>query len=499
MAPDAAFDPEASPDTADRDALQQDLALGPIIAAMAAGDPVIERVARAALMTAPATEPAQTRYRQSLLADCRQHPVMIRRLYEHTGAVLAARRHGLNARLATVVIRHAANQLTGTIDGLSRVRDELAACRQELQSPGLLTLAADLDAHLNAEAVATMQRHLHALRRGRAYRVSARLGTGNKGVGYRLRCGESRRGSWRRWLAPRRGGYRLAIDPDDERYRTALRAFREERLAPLSQSLKAIAQDAEATLAQLRDELAFYVGCLNLEDELARLGVATTVPTVLSPDAGAWQGRGLVDAALALTARSGVVANDLAADNCRTIVVTGANRGGKTTFLRSLGQMQLMGQTGCVVAAEGAMLSARDVVLTHFPRPEDAGLDRGKLDEELARLSDCVERLTPRALLLSNESCAVTNQREGARILQDVATALHAHGAHAVYVTHLHEFAAALAAWHDSHRLMLRAARTPDGLRSYRIVPGEPETTTHAYDLFERIIGVGGGTPSGPV
>lgn len=489
MAPDAGFNPDAPPPTPHPEALEQDLALGPIIAAMAAGDPVIERVARAALITAPATDPAQTRYRQAVLDDARRYPAMIRRLYEHTCLALGGRRQGLNARLSTVVIRHAANQLSAYVDGLSRMREELAACGEGLESAGLATLAADLDAYLNAEAVATMKAHLRALRRGRAHLVSARLGPGNKAVGYRLRRRESSGGGrWLRRLAGRRDGYRLHIDHDDERYRTALRAFRDERLAPLSQTLKGIAQQTEATLVQLRDELAFYLGCLNLENELAGLGVAMTVPEVAAYEAGHWQGRDMVDVALALTARREVVGNDLAADDCLTVVITGANRGGKSTFLRGLGQAQLMAQAGCAVGAASLRLSARDVVLTHFPRGEDAELRHGKLDEELVRLSQCIDALTPRALLLSNESCAVTNQREGATIMADVAAPLHDYGARAVYVTHLYELAATIRDWETSRRLMLRAERGPEGQRRFRVVPGDPESSSHAMDLYAAII-----------
>jgi DNA mismatch repair ATPase MutS len=157
-----------------------------------------------------------------------------------------------------------------------------------------------------------------------------------------------------------------------------------------------------------------------------------------------------------------------------------------------------MAQAGMPVAAEAARLSCRDVVLTHFPRPEDRDLRQGKLDEELARLSQCIDALTPQALLLSNESCAVTNQREGARILSDVADAVHDYGARAVYVTHLHELALAVRDWRTPAKQLLRAERGATGERSFRIVPGEPEATSHGVDLYERIIGPdANATPAG--
>ena len=45
-----------------------------------------------------------------------------------------------------------------------------------------------------------------------------------------------------------------------------------------------------------------------------------------------------------------------------------------------------------------------DGVFTHFKREEDVAMESGKLDEELSRMSDIVEHLTPNSLLLLNES-----------------------------------------------------------------------------------------------
>jgi hypothetical protein len=42
-------------------------------------------------------------------------------------------------------------------------------------------------------------------------------------------------------------------------------------------------------------------------------------------------------------------------------------------------------------------------------------LSCGKFDEELARMSDIVDRLTPNSMLLFNEPFAATNEREGRR------------------------------------------------------------------------------------
>jgi len=62
-------------------------------------------------------------------------------------------------------------------------------------------------------------------------------------------------------------------------------------------------------------------------------------------------------------------------------MTTGANRGGKSTLLRSVGLAQLMMQCGMFVAASWLRSSVCDSVFTHFRREEDAEMKSGKLDE----------------------------------------------------------------------------------------------------------------------
>lgn len=88
---------------------------------------------------------------------------------------------------------------------------------------------------------------------------------------------------------------------------------------------------------------------------------------------------GLYDASLALTLDGPVAGNDAAADGRQLIMITGANQGGKSTFLRSVGQAKLMLQAGMFAPARQMSASAcgvRIVFVTHLydhgrehPRP----------------------------------------------------------------------------------------------------------------------------------
>ena len=85
------------------------------------------------------------------------------------------------------------------------------------------------------------------------------------------------------------------------------------------------------------------------------------------------------------------VGNDHNIKNKKIMVITGANQGGKTTFLRSYGQAILMTQAGMFVGAKKLNISIVDGLYTHFDREEDTNMESGKLDDELKRLSHIVE------------------------------------------------------------------------------------------------------------
>jgi DNA mismatch repair ATPase MutS len=196
----------------------------------------------------------------------------------------------------------------------------------------------------------------------------------------------------------------------------------------------------------------------------------------------------LRDPSLALQTENPVFGNDLKADGKPLIIVTGANSGGKSTFLRSVGLAQLFMQCGCFVAAESFAASVRNGVFTHFIREEDNSMTRGRLDDELARMSQIVDGIGAGAMLLANESFASTNEREGSEIGRQVVRALLDSAVRVVYVTHQYDFAES---FYDSPTrsaaLFLAAERDEDGVRNFKITEHEPEPTSYGADLYAKV------------
>jgi len=485
------FDLAADPPPLSAD-LAQDLELGTLWNAMAAGDQFLYDVAQRAVLNG-LTGPEAIRYRQGALADCLASPAVVRNLYDLAVTAVEGERkvfYGLFFRDSPDVILHRSVQVleffTGLLKTLRTVAGEQAG---SFRSAGFTRLFAMLSAELSDEYFAEIGTHLAALKFRRGVLISARLGLGNKGTGYVLR--KLRELGWRERLPlGGRDSYSFQIADRDE---AGMRALSTLQGQGTNLAADATAQAADHILSffqMLRAELAFYIGCLNVHDRLAGLGEPVCFPVPRPPGQPVLSARELYDACLALHTGQAVVGNDVQARGKSLIMITGANQGGKSTFLRSTGLAQLMMQAGMFVAAREFEADVRDGVFTHYKREEDAAMEGGKLDEELGRMSRIIDRITAGSILLCNESFAATNEREGSEIARQITRALLARGIKVGYVTHLFDLADSVHQEHAATALFLRAERRADGQRTFRVTPGAPLPTSHGEDVYQRIFGV---------
>jgi DNA mismatch repair ATPase MutS len=238
----------------------------------------------------------------------------------------------------------------------------------------------------------------------------------------------------------------------------------------------------------LRFQIAFYIGGANLKNRLAQMYLPTCMPQATSRDLRLFKFRGLYDLSLAIYNRSMPVSNDLETEDKQLFIITGANQGGKTTYLRSIGIAQIMLQSGLFVPAFYYCNCLYDGIYSHFTRREDTAMNSGKLDEELKRMNMILSDITPNSLLLMNESFATTTEREGSKIASDVVTALYENGTRILMVTHLFEFTRSMYEKRPDRAMFLSAERLTDGTRTYKIFEREPERTSYGLDLYEQII-----------
>ncbi|MCZ8546399.1 DNA mismatch repair protein MutS [Mesorhizobium qingshengii] len=470
--------------------LTQDLELGTLFETMAHGDAFLKDMARRGIL-ASATDPSSIVYRQDVLKDCLDKPAVVHAIYEiAVDAIEGERKNhwGLVMGYPDSVLRRSVDVMGLFIVSLKKLRAFGESHAGNFSSAGFRTFFAMLASELGDDYFAEVQEHLKELKFWNGVLVSAELGAGNKGVNYVLRKPlDIDRGWIRRIFARKVPSYSYQLASRDE---NGARALSELRDRGLNLAANALAQSNDHILSffrQLRAELAFYLGCLNLNKRLSELDEPVCFPEPVAQTEHRHIVAGLYDICLALTKGQRVVGNDLDANGKDMVVITGANQGGKSTFLRGVGLAQLMMQCGMFAPAQSLRASVCDSVITHYRREEDATMKSGKLDEELTRMSDIVDHATCGSMVLFNESFAATNEREGSQIATQIVNALTEAGIKVFFVTHLYEFA------HDLHNTerpdvkFLRAERQADGTRTFRLNEGEPLQTSYGEDLYHRI------------
>ena len=196
----------------------------------------------------------------------------------------------------------------------------------------------------------------------------------------------------------------------------------------------------------------------------------------------------LRDPSLALR-YDGVVGNDVDADGKPLIIITGANSGGKSTFLRSVGLAQLMMQCRHVRGGRGLRASVGQQLFTHFIREEDAAMVSGRLDEELSRMSAIADHQPAAASSCSTSRSPRPTSARARRSAARSCARCSKSGVRVVYVTHQFDFADSFHRQHRDSTLFLRAPRQPDGRRTFRLTVAEPLPTSYGEDIYHRIGG----------
>ncbi len=479
---------------ANQNDLIQDLELETLLEAMARGDELIFDVAREVLLSA-SDDVEVALYRQAVLRDCLENRSVVQEMYQVASDAIQGERKiilGLFSRSPSAVLHRSIEVLEMLVTMLGKLRQLAVASEGLFKSAGFTRLLTMLEDELGPEYFAEVEGHLKELRFRDGVAMSVVLGAGNRGSGYVLRRAAEAKQSWvQRVTGKASPRYTLAIADRDESGARALGELRDLGIAIVADALGRSTDHILGFFETLRAELAFYVGCVNLEEALAAKAGPICFPAVFPTGERRYSCRGLYDPCLALRVDGRLVGNDVVGDGKDLVMVTGANQGGKSTFLRSVGVAQLMMQAGMFVPAEELSAEMCKGLFTHYRREEDRAMASGKLDEELARMSGIVDDLRAGCMVLLNESFAATNEREGSEVAFQIVSALVDSGVKVVFVTHLYEVARRFYDEESEAFLFLRAERLASGVRTFKVKEGAPLQTSYGEDLYRRLFSDG--------
>ncbi|MGH2447928.1 MAG: MutS-related protein, partial [Chloroflexota bacterium] len=180
---------------------------------------------------------------------------------------------------------------------------------------------------------------------------------------------------------------------------------------------------ADRVLVAFDREVQFYVAYLEYLTPLKVAGLAFCYPRVSAIDKNV-RDDAEFDLALAtklLAQGQPTITNDLELRGKeRIILVSGPNQGGKTTFARTFGQVHHLASIGCQVPGTGAQLFLFDSMFTHFERQEDSTALHGKLEDDLLRIHDILDRATSRSIIIMNEIFNSTTLQDAVFLAQKV-------------------------------------------------------------------------------
>ena len=118
--------------------------------------------------------------------------------------------------------------------------------------------------------------------------------------------------------------------------------------------------------------------------------------------------------------------------------LTGANGGGKTTYIRAVGNAVLLFLAGAPVFCEDGEASIVSSVLTHFPRDERFE-GTGRFLDEKNRVDAILEKEDGNSLVLLNETFSTTGEEKAIEQTGILANRLYKSGSFGLYITHQHD------------------------------------------------------------
>lgn len=478
----------------------KDLRLDVLFREMAKGDGFIASVARNVVLK-PLTKKGEIRYRQDIMMDAIKHPNGFIEFYQET---LEAKEDIEKIRIDEEQVNRKgskAMKIGQTLEGLSvlirhieQLKVLVGMFESEFISRGMTSFCERFNEEFNEHTVIEMRKALEemtSLTDGGEITFSGVIGDGMKGTNFVVN--KIRKIEKKEKIGLMKELYYKMFKHNVTLLRTQkmIEDATQMEQAGLYHILKIyenFVKELYDFFDKLRYQIAFYVGALNLYNRTVQYHTEVCMPKIAEENR--FEQKGLYDFVLAIDFRRNPVCNDLNLSDKDLLIITGANQGGKSTFLRSIGIAQVLMQAGLFVPAKSYCSRCFEDIFTHFARREDASMNSGKLEEELIRMNHIIDEATKKSLILLNEPFATTTEMEGSGIASDITRALYDAHICVFIVTHLYEYSKSMYEKKLERAYFLGAERLEDGTRTYRMVEHEPKETSYGIDLFERVIGV---------
>lgn len=282
-----------------------------------------------------------------------------------------------------------------------------------------------------------------------------------------------------------------------------LKEINSEYITHLDTAIRAYFKKSTEDILTFQSQMSFYIGAKKLVEAVRARGLDMVRPEYLPMEERKLDAKGIFDLSFYIQMVGSdpmgklsdkIITNDCTMnDDGRFFILTGANNGGKTTYTRAIGIIQVLAQAGIYVPATACKLSPVDFIYTHFPKEEEVGLNSSRFTQECKQFKETLDTATRHSMLLLNESIQSTTPTECVYIATELTKIFRCVGVRGVYATHLLELAKSLnkinAEVEGDTKLVsiiTTVDTTADNRRLYRIVREEPQEFGYARTIYEK-------------
>jgi DNA mismatch repair protein MutS len=127
-------------------------------------------------------------------------------------------------------------------------------------------------------------------------------------------------------------------------------------------------------------------------------------------------------------------------DTRRTLLITGPNMGGKSTYMRQVAIIALLAHVGCFVPAQEAMLGEIDQIFTRIGASDDLASGRSTFMVEMTEAANILHNATEKSLVLVDEIGRGTSTFDGLALAYAIARhLLELNRSYTLFATHYFE------------------------------------------------------------
>jgi len=470
-----------APEIEDKNNLKKDLELEKIIEIIAQKDDLVEKVWEHVLLLSKA-DINSIKYRQEAVKDAIQNRDTVLNMYKFTGEVID--RTIRAAFIVTydnpeLIVYDTANGIKVMIDALKDLKDILD--RSSFLSEAFRELISSIKENIDDNFIVSAKELMGFLDIRSGTEFSVRLSMYNTLSDPVFLIHEKERSLMKRIIS-RKNDYVFRLEPRDEVGAEILGKINEWVLSGLAPTMLEAYEHLLQFFTTLHTQLAFFVGAINLYDFFKKIELPLAYPDFSE---GTISFRDLYCLSLAISKNEKPVPNSLDVHNINAFIISGINKGGKTTFLKAIGQAILLARAGLFVPANNFIIPSSGNVFTHFQREEERTLSYGKFEEEIIRFRKIIESLKAGDYVLMNESFSSTNQVEASVVAKQVVSTLIDSKITVFYVTFLQDFIYDFIKENKNKAVLLTPERLKDGTRTFKLVQGFVQSG-YALEIWDK-------------